>query len=343
MDFIYNGLAEGGVASKLMAADFDANALRPYIGKDNRSYITRNNQALVTNAPATLRKDEWIQLDTAVLKTAKARLNAVADLRSAGLQYSIPNGLGKTTLEHEAQGDISGAEVSMDGLRESESARPHYDLKSLPLPIIHKDFSFSARQVAASRNGGSPLDTTTAELAARRVAEQAEAMLLGTASTYSYGGGNIYGYTNFPDRITKSLTAPTSANHATTVAEVLDMMKQLQDANYYGPYTLYYSPAWTVAMNEDFVTAKGDNTLKQRLEAIDNIKMCKQADYLTGTTLILKQDTADVARMVVGLDVTTVQWESHGGMQLNFKVMTILVPQLRSDFYGNCGIAHGSV
>ena len=66
-------------------------------------------------------------------------------------------------------------------------------------------------------------------------------------------------------------------------------------------------------------------------------------DYLTGTTILLIQQTPDVARAVVGLDVTTVQWESMGGMMLNFKVMAILVPQLRADFNGNTGIVHGSV
>jgi hypothetical protein len=42
------------------------------------------------------------------------------------------------------------------------------------------------------------------------------------------------------------------------------------------------------------------------------------------------------------MDITTVQWESHGGMQLNFKVMCLMLPQLRTDFYGNTGIVHGS-
>jgi hypothetical protein len=30
-------------------------------------------------------------------------------------------------------------------------------------------------------------------------------------------------------------------------------------------------------------------------------------------------------------------------MMLNFKVMAILVPQLRADFNGNTGIVHGAV
>jgi len=354
MNFVLNGQGHGNVANVLMAHDFDPSVLRPYLGRDGRSYITTNSgrvdkdgkpihQAVVTNATASLRKDDWIQLDTAIIKAAKPRLTAVADLRTAGLQYVIPNGLGKTVLEHEAMSDIGDATISMDGLREGISDRPHFDLVSLPLPIIHKDFQFSARQVMASRNGGSPLDTTNAELAGRRVAEEAEKLLLGEVTTYAFGGGTVYGYTNRVGRLTKTLTAPASDNHATTVAQVLDMRKKSIDAHHYGPWMLYYSPGWSVYMDEDYSTAKGDNTLRQRLASIDGIQGVKQADYLSDTTLLLIQMTADVARMVVGMELTTVQWESHGGMQLNFKVMAILVPQLRLDFNGNTGIVHGSV
>jgi len=347
MDFILNGQGQGNVASTLMAANFDPCALRPYIDSKGQSCITINKDgkpvSLVVNTTATLRKDEWIQLDQAVVKAAKPRLQVVRDLRAAGLEYTIPNGMGKTVLQTESQSDITAARVSMDGITQGDGDRPHYDLVNLPLPIVHKDFSFSSRQVNASRNGGSPLDTSMAELAARQVAEEIERLTLGVSSSYSYGGGTIYGLTNFTSRLTKTLTAPTGSNHPTTVAEVLDMIKKAQDAFHFGPYNLYYSPAWSLHMDDDYSTAKGDNTLKERLEKIGSINMVAQADHLTGTTICLVQQTSDVIRMVNGMDITTVQWESNGGMQLNYKVMAIMVPQLRADSNGNTGIVHGSV
>jgi len=42
------------------------------------------------------------------------------------------------------------------------------------------------------------------------------------------------------------------------------------------------------------------------------------------------------------MPITTVQWESQGGMRLNFKVMAIQVPQLRADYSSQSGIAHGT-
>lgn len=351
MDFILNGQASGDVASKLMMHNFDPNCLRPYIGNDGQSYTTVNNNGVLQavpliNAHATLRKDDWKILDEAVVKAAKPRLKAVADLRSKGLTFNIPNGMSKTVLETETESDISGAMISMDGLRESKADRPEFSLTNLPLPIIHKDFHFSARQVMASRNGGSPLDTTTAELAARRVAETAEQLLLGTYGTYAYGGGNIYGYTNHPNRLTKTLTAPTAGGWtpATMVQEVLEMILQAQQAYHYGPYTLYVSLPWDVYMDDDYSSAKGDNTLRERLRKIDAISDVRTLDYLGSTTFVcvLVQETSDVVREVIGMDITTLQWESMGGMKLNFKVMAIMVPQLRADFNGNMGVVHGT-
>jgi len=349
MDFILNGQATGNVAGRLMQSGFNPTVLRPWIGKDGNTYIAVNKDGvlqaqMVHNATATLRKDDWIQLDDAIVRAAKPRLQAVADLRGAGLQYSITNGMGKTVLETESQSDISDAEISMDGTRQSKGDRPEFDLTSLPLPIIHKDFQFSARQVMASRNGGSPLDTTTAELASRRVAEQAEKLLLGTASSYAFGGGTIYGYTNFPDRLTKSdITSPEASGWtpATTLNEVLAMRQLAHDAYHYGPYFLYFSPAWDAYLDRDYSSSYPGVTLRSRLAGV--FGQAETRDYLgTGYTILLVQKTADVARMVVGMEVTTVQWETMGGMMMNFKVMAILVPQLRKDFNGNTGIVHGT-
>jgi len=59
-------------------------------------------------------------------------------------------------------------------------------------------------------------------------------------------------------------------------------------------------------------------------------------------TLIMVNMTKETARWVNGMDITTLQWESMGGMRVNFKIMCIQVPQLRADFYGNCGILHAT-
>lgn len=349
MDFILNGQGHGNVAATLMANNFDPRSLRPFLGADGHSYATviRNGVQTVerlTQNAATLRKDEWIQLDTAIVKAARARLKVVADLRGAGLQYSIPNGMGHTVLQTEKMSDAGEAALSMDGLRETKGDRPHFDITNLPLPIAHSDFGFSARQVAASRNGGSPLDVSMAEQAARKVAEQIEQLTIGTLAAYAFAGGTIYGLINHPSINTKDVTDPTETlwTPATLVNEVLAMKLQSQQDYHYGPWMLYTSPSWDVYLDDDYSTAKGDNTLRERLKKIEGIQDIRTLDYLTGYKIILVQMTSDVIRMIVGMEITTLQWESKGGMQLNYKVMGILVPQIRADFNGNCGIVYGA-
>lgn len=356
MDYVLNGQPVGNVAAQLLANNFDPCCLRPYLGRDGRSYITRNSgrygndgkpvyEAVpVTNTTATLRKDDWILLDQVIIKAAKRRLKAFADLRSAGLTYAVPNAMGKTVLESENMSDIGPATTSMDGLRRGDNDRPIFDLVNLPLPITHKDFSFSVRQIAASRNGGSPLDTTTAELAAENVAIQVEKMLLGVADTYSFAGSSVYGYTNFPSRLVASMTLPTAAGWtgATLLNEIMAMKAQSVAAYHYGPWKLYNSPAWDIYLDADYSNAKGENTLRERLAKVQGVSESQTLDYLTGYQFIMVQQSPNVARAVIGMDITSLQWESHGGMQQNFKVMCILVPQLRTDQNSNTGLVHGT-
>lgn len=347
-DFILNGSAHGSVANVLMQHGFNANALRPYSIDGKGTYITviENGKAvpkLISNATALLRKDDWVLLDQTIVKAAKPRLRLVQELRTRGLTMSV-NGMAKTVLQSQTQSDISEATISMRPTRRTEGDRPEFDLVNLPLPIIHKDFDIDLRELEASRNGGSPLDTTTADLAGRRVAEAAENLAIGTSGSYKYGGGYIYGLVNYPDRLTQELTAPTATAWvpSTLVREVLSMKAKSVADKHYGPWILFNSPAWDAYLDEDYSANKGDNTLRERLEKIKDIAGVVTLDYLTGYQLVLVQLTQDVIREVIGMDIATLQWESHGGLMLHFKVMAIMVPQIRSDFNGTTGIVHGS-
>lgn len=349
MDFILNGSAHGDVASRLMASNFDINSLRPFTHDDGRTYMTVNvggkpTPQLITNAPTSLRFYDWKLLDQAVLTAARQRLGFVERLRAAGLVYTIPNGMGKTQFEYEAMNDPGEAIISMDGVRQSNSDAPAFNLSSIPLPIIHADFSFNIRQLMASRNGSTPLDVTMAETSARRVAEQVEKLSLGMLASYAFGGGTIYGAANFPGRMTKAMTTPTGLNNSTVVSEVLAMRQQSVAANHFGPWLVLVSPNWDQWLDTDYSASKGDNTLRDRLMKIKGITDIVTCDFL-GTAnyqMIMIQLTSDVVRMINGLDFSTVQWESKGGLQVNFKVMTIQVPQFRSDYNSTTGVVHGS-
>lgn len=332
---------------RLLRFNFDPRALQPWLDEDGYSYITQgpvgNEHALKVNASTTLRKDEWLQLETAILKAAQQRLRAVADLRAAGLTYVIPNGLAKTVLAFEMQGDINDADISMDGLRFGQDDRPQYKIGYLPLPIIHKDFQINARQLAESRNGSTPLDTTMGEMAGRKVSEMAEKLVVGTASAFAYGGGTIYGYSNYTSRMTKTITSPaaTAWTPATTVTEVAAMLQQSRDARHYGPWMVYFATGWSQYLDRDYTT-NYPVTLRERLLKLDGVQDIRVLDFLSGYDVVVVEMSTEVVRLVIGMDVTVLEWESYGGLLKNYKVMSILIPQLRCDYNSRTGIVHGT-
>lgn len=344
----------GDAADKLIANNFDIGVLRPWKGRDGKSYWTKTvynentgkleKKVQVSNAPATMTKDAWIAFDAAIIRALRERLRAFADIRGAGLVYNLPNGMAHTMLQYQTQSDIGRATLSMDPIRRSEADRPTTDLANFPLPVVHKDFDFSAREILTSQQGNMPVDTTTAETAARKVADEIEMLTTGVSGTFSYGGATIYGYTNFPNRILKAdMTVPNGTNGVTTVNEFLALRQSLINAKHFGPYMVYVNSQWAQWLDVDFSTTKGDNTLRQRLMAIDGIQDIRTLDWLPTTNwhIVMVEMTTETVRAIIGLEVQTVQWESLGGFMKHFKVLALQLPQLRADTAGNSGVAHG--
>ncbi len=336
-------LGGGPIAQRLLNSGMDVQVLKPWIGMDGHSY-----QTLVVNGKATsirvnaatLRKDEWIQLDTAVLMAAQSRLIAVADLYSRNLVYRIGNGLAQTVLQYQDAGEMTAAEITMDAVTKTQKDRPEYGLTSLPLPIVHKDFSFNSRFLAESRVMGRGIDTLAAMQAARVVAEKVEDMLVNGTSSYTYGGGTIYGYVDFPQNVDVTLAAHWDASGTTgemILDDVREMKQSLIDVHKFGPYVLYIPTAYETVMDDDY-KSESDKTIRERILGIQNISDVRVLDSLPADHVLLVQMDAETVRMVEGLPVNTVEWQEGGGFVTNYKVLTIMVPQIRADQNGNCGV-----
>jgi len=272
VDAIFRGQATGTVAQRLLNNAMNVNALR-------------------TNA--TLRKDEWKHYDLAVVQAAQERLVGVADLMGRGLVLRIANGLGKTVLEYEDASDIEGAQLSMDGVTRGLNDRIEYDLKFMPLPIIHKDFQINVRVLNASRTTGASLDTAMAELSARKVAEKEEELLFQGSSSYTFGGGTLYGYVDAPNRNTVTLALAWD-NVAKTGEQILTDVKNMKqasiDALHYGPWVLYIPTAYETVLDGDF-KANSDKSIRTRLLEIAGIEDIKVVDKLAANNVVLVQMT----------------------------------------------------
>jgi uncharacterized linocin/CFP29 family protein len=314
------GLPYGSVAHRLLSNGLNISALR-------------------TND--VLRKEEWLLFDTTVVEIARANLIGISDLMSANLRMPIPNAMGITVVQHETVSDMSPASVDMSGLTEAEHDRLLFSPVNIPLPIVHKDFRLSLRNLESGRRLGIPLDTAMAATAARRVSDMLESILFAGASITS-GGGTIQGYTNFTARNTGSVTITwVTATGEQIVTDVIAMMNALIGDNFYGPYQIYVPVAVYVNMLKDFKAASDKSTIQRVLE-IPNIRGVKATTQLAGTNILMVQFSRDVIEMLDGLQPTTVMWETHGGMLVHFKVLAIMVPRLKNDQEGRSGVAHYS-
>ncbi len=309
------------VAQRLMQTGFQTSALRTL---------------------GVLRKEEWIQFDEALIQIARQRLVGVGDLLSAGLRFDIANALGTTRLEWERISDMEPAELSMSGVKEGEVDRVTFDLQSIPLPIIHKDFNINIRALEASRKLGQPLDTTQVQLSTRLVTEKVEDILFNGA-TIASTNGTIFGYLNAPDRSTGALTKDwTTATGEEILANVISMTDGLRADNMYGPYAMYIPQTYWGTLQDDF-KANSDRSTIERLMALSDISFIHASSNITGNNVIMVQLTSDVVQEVVGMEPTVLEWEGHGGMVSYFKVMAIMVPRIRSDLAAQSGVAHYSV
>lgn len=314
-------VAHGSVADVLLANKFNANALR---------------------SNTTLRKDEWIHFDEKLIEEVTQRMVGVNDLMSRGLRFDIPNGMGSTTVEWETVDETREAEVNMDGIARAQSDRLDFAPHSLPLPIVHRDFYINSRVLAASRTRGESLDVTNMRIAARKVSEKVEDILFNGITGYNFAGGVIEGYTTFTDRNEVTLgTAWTDSgiDGEDILAQVLEMIDAAHTDRMFGPYIMYVPTAYWVKLLEDFKANSDKSTISRVLE-IPTLTDIKVADFLAADNVLLIQMTSDVVDMVVGMQPTTVQWESDGGFLLNFKVMTIMIPRLKSTDAGRSGIVH---
>src|SRR5512139_3516585 len=165
VDLIANGQGTGDVAGQFVSAgQMNLGAMRPFLGNDGRAYVTvykggatSDPNSWVTrpiNTNATLRRDEWKQLDDALLLASRYRLGGVEDLVSNGLTYQLGNAMGTTVLEWHDVNDGMEAALTMDGITRGNGDRPKFQHNYLPIPVMHVDYEINARVLAASRSLG---------------------------------------------------------------------------------------------------------------------------------------------------------------------------------------------
>lgn len=361
VDFLGPNGPQGGLASYIAKEGrLNPGLMRPFVGRDGRSYVTiyasgdpakkESYKTIPIQINATLRRDEWKQLEQAVQAAATLRLTGVQDLIDNNCVMNLGNGMATTVLEWHSRSQAHTATLSMDAVNRGQGDRVDYKHNYMPVPILHVDFEINERFLQTSRMMGNGADVTEAEEASRAVSLLREQMLF-TNLTYAYGErdsntrNSIYSYVNFPDRNLYPLgTAWTADTASNIVADVIAMKQASLDDLHFGPWVLYIPATYETVMDKDFdtTTATG-RTIRNRILEIEGITAVKVADTLATNNVLLVEMKPETVRLVRGLPLQTIQWKEEGFLINKFKVVCIDIPQIRSDYNGRCGIVHGSV
>lgn len=328
------------------------------------TFLIRSLQERGMNSPVfnatTLTRDAWINIDTAVVEANLDRRTAWEDLKSIGTVSGF-DAMAHMTHEYWASSQPGEAKQSMDAVADERGDVPLLLPTSVPLPITHGGFQFTSREIAVSKNTGRPLDTTMVKEISERNNEMIERQTIGTETGITYatrtatgiggdphrGTSTVYGYTNFPYRVTKTdLTTPTGTNPEAVMTDILEMIETMEGNGFYGPYSLYHSTSYSRYLNDDYFRSGSTSavrTLRERIKEIGGITEIKRLDFLTsGYQLILVHRDPKVAQAIDGLGPTTIQWEEKGGLLLKFKVIQIQVPLMKAPYDGVSGILHGT-
>jgi len=358
VEFIANdghGLnGSSSVASHLLKVG-DFMGRRPYASEDgSREYMpvwngkfddegNRTYEAkLVNNAGAVLRKNEWEYLDSVLVDIARPRLQLINAMRAAGLSVSFQDAYNHSIYQYERVSDIDDAVVSMSAKSNQGNDRSTVDIQSIPLPLIHKTFSLEAREIAIARKTGQRLPTHMLQLCGRKVAEAADKLVLGTYGTYSFNSQNLYGLTNFPGRNTGSFLNPSVGGWTPAMLynSVIDMLKRQLDDNQFGTFDLFYSTGLMTSMLRQFSSNYDGGSLLENISRLPMLGSVQMLDTLTGNQLLLVKRDPLTASVLMGMDLRVVQWNTDGGETINFRVMAMMLPLLRTDQLGNSGIVH---
>lgn len=310
---------------------------------------------LINNA-TTLTKQAWQQELGRVIKANRTRLKAAADLQAMSTITVDP--WSKMTLEYPAMNDPGEAVIDMDPVTPGRRDRPLQLIHSLPLPFVHSDYDFTRREMGVSEGTSMPLRGTMSEAAGRRVGEAIEGLTIGTVTGPTYGTitagpgthtgtSSVWGYTNFPYRVTKTdLTTPTGTNPEAVMTDILEMVEVMQTNGFYGPYRIYHSTGYSRYLSDDYFRSGSTSavrSLRQRILEIEGIEDLRRLDNLTsGYQMIMINMDAETAAMVVGLETTLIQWEAVGGLRRMFKVLACKVPILFAKYNGTAGILHAT-
>lgn len=300
--------------------------------------VCRTQRGLLVNS--FLRKDEWEDLDRAVVEAVTMELNLVNDLRAAGLTRQL-GGLGSMIAQWNVASEKVEAIVSMSGKAQGQRDRVEKRLQSVPVPIIHSEYEVGLRELEASRLLGDALDTTEAMASGVVVGEKIEEIFFDGETGIEWGGNTIFGITTITGRDTDTASNYGGGDWGTQgkgPLTILGMLSALAAKNYRGPFGVYVANTQYWQVQAPIATRSG-NDLDDILN-IPGVNYVRRSDLLSDGVVMVVQLTRNVIEIASAMPATNREWSAPDEMAFYGKVMEATVPIIKTDYNGYVGIAH---
>jgi uncharacterized linocin/CFP29 family protein len=263
-------------------------------------------------------------IDTKVVETVRPlligrQLMPVLNLNNAGI----------FTVRGYHEVDMSGATVSRYG---KTPMRDRVELESfdVEVPVISKDYKLNWRDVISSRNGGIPLETRSAENAARQVAEE-EDLLIISGEFAGHPALGIDGLVGAAGNTINANTWPTNV-----VADISDAIAELEADGHYGPYASIMTSVQAAHLRAlvgttnmfYFEVIKKMLTAGQGIYVSDNLYPAGGSQASGSGSALVIEMAPDNFELVIGRDTSTYTQQDED-MNLNGKVYEVVVPRVK--------------
>lgn len=333
----------------------DVNAQRPYIAEDGLSYITQNSvdaegnkveTAVLASNAATLRKDEWEQIDATVVEVAQKGTPFVDYCLRHGLTYNLADALGTMELGYEVVSDMQGAYISMDGAVKGKDDTIQYDIRYMPIPIIQKEWTLNLRRLLASRKKGEALDTVQLRLGAKKVKQFIENLFV--KGEYTNNGHTLQGLTKFAHRnvggATKGVWTKAEKTGAEIFANVQEMIRTAKDKGFKNGYVfdLFINAGYEDRLDQDYA-AGYPKSIRERLKEIGQLGEIVVLDELGANEVVLLPRSKEVIEAVLGMPMTVTEDSTSKGYIRTYNIQEITLPRFKADYNGDCGIVHWTI
>lgn len=290
-------------------------------------------------------------IDTAVVEVGMDRLTVARDILAMNLTYNLTDPLSITQLEWLASNKVGNSQRTMSPEVRQENFLPDLLANRLPIYLTTSGFELDIRTLRMSQRVGLPLDTANVASGTRAVNESIEDAVINGATTLDGQDLQVAGYkapglVNAPNAATQNLTLASwdaTPVPATILAETMAMMAKLRANKKFGPYIMYVNTEVGAMMDNDYVTASPQNTIRERLLKLEGLSAIRTADLMPAAKVILVQMTKDVLDIVVGQRPTVIPWTSLSGMTFHNLIMAIMVPRIKWDYNLKSGICIGTI